>query len=98
MKTDPGPVKRNTKPLPRSILCAGILATGPSAGACQYYIPVRIICFPDQRHFFKPVSKLFFAMNWRKDDIKGTMIVLLSWLFALSLLYIMYLKFKLLFH
>jgi hypothetical protein len=37
-------------------------------------------------------------MNWSKYDIKGKMIVLIGWLMALSLLYIMYLKFKLLIH
>jgi hypothetical protein len=49
------------------------------------------------QHVFK-ISKNDIAMNWSKDDIKGKMIVLVSWLMALSLLYIMYLKFKLLFH
>jgi hypothetical protein len=37
-------------------------------------------------------------MNWSKDEMKGKMIVLLSWLMALSLLYIIYLKFKLFLH
>jgi hypothetical protein len=60
-----------------------------------------ILEFVSENHGHQRVFKIRkndIPMSWSKDDIKGKMIVLVSWLMALSLLYIMYLKFKLLFH